>query len=98
MPSELWDEAASAAAQLGVSRVATSLGLGYAALKARVGAFTGEQQPVAFVVVAGAQLVAAGRSTALKVEIARGEARLTITATSATEVELAALVTAFVRA
>lgn len=84
MPSELWDAASVAAAQMGVSRVATALGLGYAPLKARVEASTGQQKPVAFVEWAGAQLLAAPPSTEMRFEIARGDARLTITAPNAT--------------
>jgi hypothetical protein len=95
MPAELWDAAARAAAELGVSRVATALGLGYAPLKARVVRAGEAREPTTFVELSGAQLLPS--LSEMKIELARGEARLTITAPVNAPVDLPALVSAFLR-
>lgn len=100
MPAELWEAAASAAAELGVSRVATALRLGYAPLKARVATADEPGQrrdPATFVELSGAQLLTPVAGDAVRIELARGEARLTITAPVNAPVDLAALVSAFLR-
>lgn len=100
MPAELWDAAAEAARRLGVTYVSTALGVGYASLKARAaGAATGAaaQRP-AFVEVSGAQLLSTSTSGAVTIELARGDSRMTITASASSGVDLAALVSAFARA
>ncbi|MCI0572654.1 MAG: hypothetical protein L0Y66_18020 [Myxococcaceae bacterium] len=101
MPPELWADAAAAARRLGVSYVATALGLGYAPLKARAsgGPSSGAAKSTAFVEVSGAQLLTPSAAAAVRIEVvAHGEARLTITLPAASGLDVAALVNAFVRA
>jgi hypothetical protein len=99
MPAELWEDAAAAARRLGVSYVAASLGLGYAPLKARAaGAQPGlAARRAGFVEVSGAQLLTSSASGTVTIEVARGEARLAITLPSASGLDVAALVSGFLR-
>ena len=100
MPAELWYAAAAAARRLGVSRVATALGLGYVPLKARAGSAqpqTAENRP-AFVEVSGAHLLAPATAGAVKIELARGEARMTITLPTASGLDISALLKTFANA
>ena len=100
MPSELWDAATDAARRLGVSYVSTALGVGYASLKTRVSGApprAATAQP-AFVEVSGAQLLTPSTSGAVTIELARGDARMTITVPVASGMDFGALVSAFTRA
>jgi hypothetical protein len=63
MPQELWTAATELARELGVSRVAQELGVGYGSLKDRLGA-NGGRGPGAFVEVDGALLLSAAPATA----------------------------------
>lgn len=100
MPGELWEAAASAARRLGVSAVATALGLGYAPLKARAGggAPTAAAKRPAFIEVSGSQLLAPSAPAAVTIELTRGEARMKLTLPSSAGLDVAALVNAFARA
>jgi hypothetical protein len=99
MPAELWEDAAAAARRLGVSYVATSLGLGYGPLKARAsgGPPSGVAKSTAFVEVTGAQLLAPIASDTVTIEVVRGEARLTMTLPSTSGLDVVALVSGFLR-
>jgi hypothetical protein len=61
MPPELWTAATELARELGVSRVARELGVGYESLKDRAGVWgePGARQADAFVELAGASLLSA---------------------------------------
>lgn len=66
MPPELWMAAAELARELGVSRVARDLGVGYESLKDRAGARgeDGARDADVFVELAGASLVSAAPAAA----------------------------------
>jgi len=87
IPEELWRAAASAARSDGVSPVASQLGLGYAALKARTlampqrsGQAHAAAKPDGFIEVSAAHLLAPVPSSSLVIEyVAREGSRLTLT-------------------
>ena len=98
MPEELWVAAAGLAQRLGVSQVASALGLGYRGLKARVGAAPlVEAERPAFVELRGAQLLGAPPGT-VRIELSRGETQMSITLPGAYAPDVVAAVTAFARA
>jgi hypothetical protein len=102
MPEPLWAAAVEVAAQHGVSRVASALGLGYAGLKQRVEAAGprrskpgAEEQKSGFVEVRGVQLLStsAPGSTLIEYE-GRDGSRLKVTLPTASGVDVPALVLA----
>ena len=76
MPPELWSGATELAREMGVSRVARELRVGYESLKERagVGAEPGGRQAPAFVELAGASLVATAPA-AVRCEVQLADAR-----------------------
>ena len=101
MPAELWRAATELARELGASRVARELGVGYESLKDRAGAQgeNGAREAGAFVELAGASLLsaapAAGRSE-VELSDARGTT-LVIRLAADQAVDVAALLAAFRR-
>jgi len=101
MPPQLWGAATELARELGVSRVARDLGIGYESLKDRVGA-RGEhsaRQADAFVELAGAALLSAAPA-AVRSEVELSDARgttMVIRLAADQAVDVAALLAAFRR-
>ena len=96
MPEALWQEAASLAEELGTSRVATSLGLGYYGLQQRR-TETGAT-PTAFVELSRADLLGRAPSSANATSIelqAEDGSRLTLRLVPGSRVDVAAVVQAF---
>jgi hypothetical protein len=102
MPEPLWAAAAEAAAQHGVSRVASALGLGYAGLKQRVEAAApsrsvseAEEAKRGFVEVRGAQVLSSSPPDCTIIEYAgRDGSRLKVTLPTARSVDVPALLLA----
>jgi len=102
MPEELWRAAASAAQSYGVSPVASQLGLGYAALKARTlavpprsGQAHAAVKPDGFIEVSAAHLLAPVPASSVVMEyVAREGGRLTLTVPASSGFDLPALVAA----
>jgi hypothetical protein len=97
MPAPLWAEAAVLAGTLGVSHVATVLGLGYESLKQRTAVPAGAAaRPTDFVEMTGAQLLGGAISPGGPVIdlVEPDGARLTITLPAGSQIDLAVLVAA----
>ena len=100
MPAELWTAATELARELGVSRVARELGVGYESLKDRAEARgePGARQADAFVEIAGASLLSAVPGAARsEVELSDARGTKLVIRLADQAVDVAALLAAFRR-